>query len=417
MVDTSAATAAGAYSLTENSLHTVEAFGDYLAHLEDDGLHSISSVTMPGLAGGAGLAALAWKALRDRGADPSRCVAVVTTPWIGRPGCTLHNIIVKPTPFTKAELASIEESARRLRFSLAYAPGSTPDPEAWIGRILTARSDRDLRALADAWPLDILPATDDRPYFFYQNRLADLSEMLSTSRPGYLFGNGLFVIAKVALIAAGMVLLFLALPLVFARREIGSGRGRAAWDLAYVSCLGMGFMCVEIALIQKFTLLLGRPTYTLAAVLLAILLGGAAGSRLFGRLRIGTPARRLSAAISLLVLLLAAFWITGMGDAILDAGAGLPFPARLALTAAFLVPTGVLLGMPYPAGLAAISRRAPTRIPWMWGVNSATSVLGSVTAVLVSMHAGIFATLCVGTAVYAMALLLSRKVARGEEGG
>lgn len=416
MVDTSAATAAGAYSLTENSLHTVDAFADYLEHLEPDGLLSVSSVTMPGLAGGAELSALAWKSLRNIGADPSTNVAVISTPWIGRPGCILHNVIVKPEPFDEREITSIRENTRRLGFQVAYLPGEKTRPGTWIGPILTARSESDLAALIEGWNLDVTPATDDRPFFFYQNRLSDLSAMLASGMPTYLFGNGLFILAKVALIALAMVVLFLLIPVIAARKSIESGSGRAMWDLVYVACLGVGFMCVEIALIQKFTLYLGRPTYTLVVVLFVLLLGGGLGSRLFGRIsKSGSIRLRLAIAIGTLLAALFALWIFGLGDLLLASTSGWPAGGRIALTVAILAPIGLLLGMPYPAGLSAVARRAETRIPWLWGINSATSVLGSVMAVLISMHAGISSTLLAGTLLYCVALLVSIKVTGKEK--
>ena len=410
MVDTSAATAAGAYSLTENSLHTVEAFSDYLDHLTPGGLLSVSSVTMPGLAGGAGLAVLARRALEDRGGDPAAQIAVIGTRWIGRPGCTLHNVIVKAAPFDADELVAIRKGAEALMFDVAYAPGEPAPQESLIARVVTAKDAAALsRVIADS-SLDLTPATDDRPFFFYQNRLSDLGQLLSQSRPAYLFGNGLFVLAKVALVALVLVAVFLFAPFVLARRQIGAGGGRAAFDLAYVSCLGVGFMCVEIALIQKMTLFLGRPTYTLAVVLLVLLAGGALGSRLSGRLGCGSNPVRLRIAVALLVTTVGAVWVSGAGDALLSSAAVFGAPARVAIAAGLLAPIGVLLGMPYPAGLAAISRRAPTRTPWLWGLNSAASVLGSVSAILISIHVGLRGALVVGAALYLVALALAGRV-------
>jgi SAM-dependent methyltransferase len=416
MVDTSAATAAGAYSLTENSLHTAEAFSDYLDHLADDGLLSVSSVTMPGLAGGAGLTALARRAIEERGGDPAAQIAVIGTRWIGRPGCTLHNVIVNRTPFDAAELAAIREEAGMLRFDVAYAPGGTGPRDTLIARIAGTKDAAALAALYADSPLDVRPATDDRPFFFYQNRLSDLSELLSQSRPAYLFGNGLFVLAKVAIVALALVVLFLIAPFALARRQLGAGGGRAAFDLAYVSCLGLGFMCVEIALIQKMTLFLGRPTYTLAVVLLVLLAGGALGSRLSGRLECGSRPGRLRAAVALLVAVVCALWVSGLGDALLSSAAAQEAPMRVAIAAGLLAPLGVLLGMPYPAGLYAISRRAPTRTPWLWGLNSATSVLGSVCAILISIHVGLRAALLVGAALYLIVLALSGRVLARPDG-
>jgi len=409
MVDTSAATAAGAYALTENSLHTVEAFGDYLDRLRPSGLLSVSSVSMPGLAAGAGLAAIAWRALTDRGADPARCVAVVSARWIKRPGSTMNNVLVKREPFDDRELDAIRASAARLEFQISHLPGEPPPAGSFIARILRAPDAGALQRLIDGAPLDVTPATDDRPFFFYQNRLSDVGQMLSAGKPAYLFGNGLFVLAKVALIAVVAVLLFLVAPFVLARRDLRGG-GRAGIDLLYVACLGLGFMFVEIGCLQRLTLYLGRPTHALAVVLLTLLVCGAAGSRLLGRL--GSGRKRLAAAITALVALLVLMWVAGLGDRLLAATDHWSIWARVLVAVALLAPTGLLLGMPFPAGLRAVAARAGTRIPWLWSVNSATSVLGSVAAVIVAMHAGVGVVLWVGAAIYAAALGLSISVTR-----
>jgi spermidine synthase len=409
MVDTSAATAAGAYSLTENSLHTLEAFDDYLDRLAPNGMLSISSVSMPGLAAGAGLAAMAWQTLRDRGIDPARSVAVVSAGWIERPGSTMHTVIVKPQQFTERELASIARAAERLRFKISHLPGAEPPPGSFIGRLLRTEDRAAFERLLRSAPLDVTPATDDRPFFFYQNRFSDIGELLAAGKPAYLFGNGLFILAKVALIALVLVAVFLVAPFVLARKELSRGRGSPVWDLAYVACLGLGFMFVEIGSIQKLTLYLGRPTHTLAVVLLTLLVAGAAGSRLFAAL--GGGKKRLLIAIGALVLLLTALWIAGLGDLLLGATAAWSSTARALIASLLLAPAGLLLGMPFPAGLAAIASRAQSRIPWLWCINSATSVLGSVLAVLLAMHLGVPVVLGLGAAIYLLALVLSLKVA------
>ncbi|MBW2278945.1 MAG: hypothetical protein JRF63_15735, partial [Deltaproteobacteria bacterium] len=338
MVDTSAATAAGAYSLTENCLHTVEAFGDYLDRLRPGGMLSISSVSMPGLAAGAGLAAISWRALVERGADPARCVAVVSARWIRRPGSTMHNVLVKREPFDDRELRAIGTTAEQLQFPLSHLPGEPPPEGSFIARVLRSPDKDALDKLIDSAPLDVTPATDDKPFFFYQNRLTDVGEMLSAGKPAYLFGNGLFVLAKVALIAVVAVLLFLLAPFVLARKDLRGGGGRADRDLLYVSSLGLGFMFVEIGCLQKLTLYLGRPTHTLAVVLLTLLVCGAAGSRLLGKL--GGGRKRLAVAIGSLVALLVVLWVIGLGDALLESTAHWSIGARTMIAVALLAPTG-----------------------------------------------------------------------------
>lgn len=410
MVDTSAATAAGAYVLSENSLYTVEAFRDYLSKIKPDGLLSVSWVSLPNLAGAARLCTLA----RRVADDPANSIAVVSTPWQTGVEGTLHNVMIKKGAFTTDEIDDMRATAQSMRFTPTWMPGDTPptgdEREAWIGAILGATDDAQLNERMREWPLDVVPTTDDRPFFFYQNRLSDLGEMLKTSRPDSLFGNGLFILAKVLIVAFVMVALFLVAPFFLARRELREGSGVAGWDLAYVACLGVGFMFVEIALIQRFVLYLGRPTHTLAVVLLALLCAGGLGSRWFGLGNESTRRRRLTIVLGALVALIVALWQTGGGRALLDATVAWPETGRIALSVALIAPLGFLLGMPFPAGLAAVARRAPTRIPWLWGVNSATSVLGSVAATLVSIHAGLTATMWVGAVVYLLALVLTGRV-------
>ena len=212
------------------------------------------------------------------------------------------------------------------------------------------------------------------------------------------------------LVALAMVGLLLLLPFVLARRALGAGGGARGWDLAYFACLGLGFMAVEIALVQKLLVYLGRPTFTLAVTLFVLLVSGAVGSRLLGRVDPRRP-ERLTLLLGVLVAAIALGWQSGLADLILRATAAFG-PGGRALCAALLVaPLGLLLGAPLPAGVRAVAARAPTRIPWLWALNAACSVLGTVAASVVAIHGGISVTLGAGAALYAAALLLWRRVA------
>ena len=410
MVDTSAATAAGAYALTENSLYTVEAFEDFTSRLRDGGVLSVSSVSMKGLATGARLVSIARTALLGQGADPARSVFVVATPWLHTPGAVLYDVLVKPSGFSPAELATLSAAARELAFPVVYPTASPAHPEAaWITAILTTRDEAALAADMARWPQDVSPTTDDRPFFFYQNRFADLAGGLSTDGL-VLFGNGLAILARVAVIAFVLVLAFLLFPLFFGRKEITRGTGAPGWDVAYVASLGLGFMFVEIALIQRFALYLGNPVYSLAVVLLAILVGGALGSRVLARGEVSDlGGRLLKSLVALLVYVVVLALALGP---LFAATTGWSGSLRAVVAAALLLPLGFLLGAPFPAGLRAIGLRAESRIPWLWAINSATSVLASIAATTTSLHLGISASLWIGAAIYLAALALSRVVLR-----
>ncbi|MCP4604001.1 MAG: hypothetical protein GY847_26350 [Proteobacteria bacterium] len=413
MIDTSAATAAGAYALTESNMYTVEAFDDYFERLKPGGLLTVSAVSAPILDSCARIGTMAWRALRNIGADPLKNVAILSTPWLSRKNHTMRNMIIKKEPFTEGELKVIRETATPLAFKKTYLPDDEPDPKNWVEIILGAESEDDLADRIADWHLDVSPTTDDRPFFFYQNHLKDAWAILGLEDPmqeSGVIATGLSVLLKVALIATAMVILFLVLPFIFARKQLRAGKGSVIWDLIYVACLGLGFMYVEISLIQKFTLYLGFPTATLAVVLLVLLGAGAAGSYLFGRVRPELRRKRLALAIALLVAFLVVVWQGGLAAALLNYTSGWDIAGRALITAVLLAPAGLLLGMPLPAGLFSVSQRANSRIPWLWAINSTTSVLGSVSATVFSMHTTISATLWVGTILYFFAFLVSMKV-------
>ncbi|HVW26206.1 MAG TPA: hypothetical protein VHC69_12605 [Polyangiaceae bacterium] len=412
MVDTSAATAAGAYALAENTLYTADAFSDFLDHLSPGGMLTVSSVSLKGLAVGARLASLARAALGARGLDAATRVAVVQTPWLTAPDAMMNNVVVKPSGFTAEDRAALERAADDLGFQLGYVPGRVapaggPPERAWIGRILAEKDGAALARERSRWPLDVSPVDDDRPYFFYQNRFRDGFRALFSTGDPHLFGNGLAVLLKVLLAAIVMVGCCIFAPLAWMRREKGADDGGhrvARWDLAFVACLGLGYMFVEIALIQRFLPYLGTPTNALTAVLLVLLLSGGIGARAFGAATSGAK-QRLFVALVLYAAVLAVVF-----PSVARATVGLPLAARGVIVALSVAPLGGMMGVPLPSCLAAVRAEDARRIPWLWGVNGAASVLGSVLATLGSMHAGVTALLTAGVVLYALVALIWPKL-------
>jgi hypothetical protein len=412
MVDTSAATAAGAYALAENSLYTVDAFKDFLARLAPGGILTVASVSLDGLAVGARLASLARAALQKRGAELARSVAVVQTPWLAVRGAVMHDVLIKPSGFTADEQAAVAQTSETLGFQVGYLQGRKLPPstteQGWIGRILSEPDDAALARAERQWPLDVSPVDDDRPYFFYQNRLRDSWHALWSSGDTHLFGNGLVVLLKVLMAALVMVVLCIAGPLWWMSRR---GSGDVAHpmhrsDVLYVSCLGLGYMFIELGCIQRLLPYLGTPTHALTAVLLVLLLAGGIGSRAAAN---AGPAliQRLLYALVAYAALLTATW-----QSVAAATAALPIGARAVVAGIGLAPLGLLMGIPLPSGLAALRARDAATLPWLWGINGAASVLGSVLATLGSMHAGISALLIAGVALYVGAALLWPQLSR-----
>jgi hypothetical protein len=409
MVDTSAATAAGAYSLAENSLYTVDAFEDFFARLTPAGMLTVASVSLEGLSVGARLAGLARAALQATHADPARSVAVVATDWLGLPGATMYNLLIKPAGFSSQDSAALKAESDALGFRVVYVPGQTQQhgsaEEDAIVQTLSERDDSVLKRARDSWTLDVSPVDDDRPYFFYQNRWRDAWQALTARGASHLFGNGLMVLLKVLVAAVIMVGLCIVAPLFWMARGQQSALRRHAAVLAYVGCLGLGYMFVELGSIQRLMGYLGTPTHALTAVLLVLLLAGGAGSRAFAGASPRAVRRALFGLVAYAVLLLLT-WRSIAGFT-----AGLGISARAGIAAASLLPLGFLMGVPLPSGLAAVRGSDTGLLPWLWGVNGAASVLGSVLATLGSMHAGISALLLAGIALYLLAAFLWPRVA------
>ena len=395
LVDTWAATAAGAYTLTENSLYTVEAFGEYLDHLTPGGLVTFTRWVVDGLR----LVSLAQEACARRGLDAARHVAIVQ-----------HNnvmtFIVKRSPFTTAEVQRLEGVAAQLGFTLLYAPGAPApaleDPPEMrnIGasladyRALLLAPDRE-RFLA-AYRYDVSATTDDRPFFFHVTRLRDHLRVAFGRH--MLFGGGLSALLGLFTISAALVLLFIVAPLA-----IGGERPRRGWAgwLAYFAALGAGFMLLEVAVLQRFVLLLGHPVYSLTVTLFSLLLGTGLGS--FLSRRVPPEAVKRVTLRALVAAALAGVLAALVLERLVDFAIPWPLAARIAAAVLLLVPVGVLLGLGLPGGMRLLDRARPEIVAWGWGMNGAFSVIGATAAIFIAMNWGFSVTLLAAALTYLLA--------------
>jgi hypothetical protein len=399
LVDTWAATAAGAYTLTENSLYTTEAFGEYLDHLTDGGYLAISRWVFDGVR----LVSLAQQACAERGLDPARHLAIVR---YGR----VATFLLKKTEFTVEDIVRLERRARDFGFTILYAPGLEPPlaieepPE--MRRTGTSAADYrrlilapDRHAFYASYPLDVRPTTDDRPFFFHTTRLRDQFQVAFGR--WMLFGNGLSALLTLMGISGGLVVIFIVGPLAVSGER--PPPGWAGW-LIYFAALGAGFMLLEVALLQRFVLLLGHPVYSLTVTLFALLLGTGAGS--FMSRSVAFARVRWTGLIAIACVVVTAGMAAYALPWIIDRAIAWPLAARVGLAAALMLPAGVLLGIPLPAGMRLLAARRPALIPWGWGMNGAFSVVGATLAVFVAMNWGFSATLLTAGSVYALAAAL-----------
>jgi hypothetical protein len=373
--DTLSAASAQGFALSEANLYTVEAFREYFDHLEPGGVLAVTRLHR--LVGDEALRTtiLALEALDVP--HPERNVVVV----LGRDifGELFGTVLARREPWTPDELARIERLAAERGEGVAFAPGG-PYQLEWA-ELAAAESPR---AFCEGYRLDVCPPTDDRPFFFNMKRAADV---FSAPPPGYFYAvDPLLVLALALAILALLCALAFGLPLALVedRPPLGS--------MTYFAAIGLGFLLFEIALIQRFTLFLGFPTYSLSVVLFSLLVFTGLGSLVSGRVRLTAT---LTAACVLIGL--AAFALQPLLAALID----LPFAARVALTVVLIAPPAMLLGTAMPIGLG---RLRPGAIPWAWAINGVSSVLASVLAVAVAITWGFRVVTLLALACYLVAL-------------
>jgi SAM-dependent methyltransferase len=398
LIDTWAATGAGAFTLSENGLYTREAWQVFLDSLTPDGIFSVSRWFNPSdLSETNRLLALGVAALLDRGvADPrSQIVLFARGP--------IATLLVSASPFTSADRIALDALARAEAFEPLVSPWHA-GAIARLERIAASGSPEALsRATADGL-YDFSPPTDQRPYFF--NILKPgLGMAAHVPERGIAWGNlsATMTLAALCVVATLLVFGIIVWPLAAAGRP-DMPAGTFAASLMYFAFIGSGYMFVQIPFLQRFSVLLGHPTYTFAIVLFSMILFTGLGSFLSERLSVESGASgRLWLLPVLIGLALMAVVFAIEPAARVASGFGLP--GRTLVVLAFTAPLSLLLGCCFPIGMRLVGRLSDTAAAWLWGVNGACGVLASVFAVAVSMWVGIDTNLMLAAALY-VALLV-----------
>ncbi|MFQ5599047.1 MAG: hypothetical protein ACE5G2_00680 [Candidatus Krumholzibacteriia bacterium] len=394
LIDTWAASASGAYSLTENYLYTTEAFRAYLEHLDRDGVLSITRWHYEAPR----LAALGRAALESMGVrNPSRHVLVLEK--------GIHtNFMMKRDPFAAGEVRRMRDYATHIGATLVHDP--MEPQERTVYDILLSHPDPQ-RVLAK-WPVLLEPVGDDNPFFFQMGRWQSLNLEGLRKFSGKNFLEPLALpVGQIALLTAlGLAVILscilLVIPLI--RRAVPRER-RMQW-LGYFLGLGLAFIVVEVVLMQRFALFLGHPTYSVTTVLFAILLFSGLGSAVSSN-RKGTTAVLIRPVLWLLpiAILLLTFGVPQLTRALI----GMPHVGRLLVAIAIIAPIAFLMGMPFPTGIRAVAASNPAHVPWAWAANGCASVVGSVCAVLGAMASNFSTMLVTACVIYFLALIgLSR---------
>jgi hypothetical protein len=395
LIDTWAATSAGAFALTENNLYTIEAFDDYFDHLTPRGVLAFCRYYR-GDPETVRLIVLAAAALERRGVPAGRSRDHLYVAYKRGLAITL----AKSTAFTPAELDRLDGASQAGGFTLVLSPRTSGQSE--VERLVDGGANGEA---VRSYPLDITPPTDDRPFFFYFGRARDLLDLGGHLSSARLRNPALWVLSAVAFTVTILVVVFVFVPLGMYRLSDLHAHGRDAHlrhglGLVYFALIGLAFMVVEIGLMQKLVLFLGHPTYAFITVVSAMLVGGSTGALLAQRWSVANAGRlvlRAGAALTVAVVV-AAFASGALRSAI-----AWPLGARIATAFLVAFALGLMMGVMLPTGVRILSLRDAPLVPWAWGVNGGMSVIATVAATVAAIHFGFTPTLLGGAILYALA--------------
>ena len=311
------------------------------------------------------------------------------------------------------------EAVERIDTAVGNVPESTvlhlpgqPSGDGITPLVITL-DDADLQRLVDSYPYNISAVTDNQPFFWHFTPFRDVAFDWSRGYEDTEIKIGERLLLLLFGIAAAVAATLLWLPFALTRRRRDAdgqnsdppGRGRL---FVYFAALGLGFMLIEISMIQRFALLLGYPTLSLSVSLFTLLIATAVGARYsawINRLgRRGLPAAAAALSAVTVVYLL-------VSDGLTETALGWSQPVRIALVFALLFPVGLILGMFLPSGIDRATSAAALRpgvdegrlVAWCWAVNGFFGVLGSTGATMLSMSFGFERTALVGLLLYVVA--------------
>ena len=400
----------GAFSLSETYTLSVEALEAMLNRLAPGGILLTSRWLQTPPSEETRLIATLIEALENKGiSKPGEALLA----WRGINTLTA---VVKPDGWEAGELAQVRDFLTKRRFDLVWAPDIHPPevnrfnilPEpVYYQNVLALLNSHDRNAFYARYPYAIMPVSDNRPFFYHYFTWKQTPALVAafghTWQP--FGGSGFFVLLALLALVSGLSLVFIVTPLLIkssknrAPDEVATS-SQSVWQvLAYFSCLGFGFLFVEIPLIQRWILLLGHPTYAFSGVVFVLLVFSSLGSLLARR----WWRRRRLVMGALVMMVLITPWLT---TTVTEIALNWTVPWRILAGAISLSPMAVLMGMPFPFGLIELEAGKPVLKAWAWAVNGCASVIASVVAAILALTWGFQLVLLGGALAYGLALFM-----------
>jgi len=383
-------TASSSLAVTESYAHTREGFRAYFRHLSPSGRLAFVCEHPAILLRALLSAREVIKQVEDvSGQQAMNYLAVASVPQVNRnAGPYRHLLIMSRQPFTAAQSQHLGEQVVGLGLVPAFFPGAYESvPFRWLSH--HELTSREFVAKYNTWKgypagqrINFMPCTDDRPFVW------DISFGIPAQFRRFVW---LVLISALILSALAWGWLSSKSPRVISGRQF-------VLAVLYFSLLGAGFMLLEVVLIQRLILYLGYPVLTLSVILFSLLVGGGIGSLVSQRwTNRAIAARAAWAAAGAATLTLAVHLLLPL---LTSATMSLDIRLRSLGAMAILLPIGFCLGIPFPSGLRLVGTANADIVPWLWGINGLTSVVGSVAAMILAKLVGFSTVMLVGIGIY-----------------
>lgn len=401
LIDTWAATGAGAFALSENGLYTVEAWSIFMNDLNEHGVFTVSRWSADVMDDTGRTLAVAMATLFAQGVDNARDHVVMIN------STAIATTIISKSPFTPEQLAALEKTIEDKKYTVILMPGH-PIKKGILQELIVAKNLKEINQIADKQFYDVSPSTDMRPFFFNQARItkpwAVTKMVLFPEKAGHEVFHGqakaTFNLYTIIIFSVLMVAFVIVMPLLKTVEDKSSTFIKAG--TLYFMLIGLGFMFMEISLLQAFGVFLGHPIYGLSVVLFSLIIAAGVGSLVSEKLPLNTLPRQIAwclitcgYGILLSCILRDVFYSYAEVDII----------TRVLISVGLIAPAGILMGFGFPTGLSLTERFDTRATAWFWGINGATGVLGSSLAIALNIALGIDKTLIVASVCYALLIV------------
>lgn len=397
-VDTFAALSSGAYVLSENYLYTTDAIKDVYSRLNDNGIYSVSRWFFDPPRETLRLAVICDKALQELNLSDSEKHLFILH------GARWATILLKKSPWKPEEIEILKQFCTDNEFAVFYDPYAATINNPFEQYL---RADKNGKAkFLDTYRFDVTPVSDNKPFFFQYYRWGEIlgiGNMNFKTILGYFITQTPQAFQTLAITIIQLILLSFLIILypLFKKKSDWKGVKGKLGIIMYFAALGLGFIFIEIILIQDFIIYLGAPLYSLSLILTGLLIFSGIGSMVTSAF---SKDAKKKTTIVILILCAVIILFAVFGKTVIDFTLKESMAVKVIITLSMIAPIGFLLGMPFPCGIGILSERHPALIPWAWAINGCFSVIGTMLSILLSSFVGFQAVFVIGAAIYLIGL-------------